>query len=447
MTELGNVNRRLISSIRYGNEFDIIKALEDGADINFIDNNGKSPLTRAVIADGMDETTRTFILLEWGADPNFNAPLPLLQALYYSNEKTVQYLLDYGAEPNYGFPYSYYSEWNGVRENGSVDPLSYLFLESDCEEVLENKAYDIAKLLIKAGAYVNIPLYMFSRRRPLMCALMGKCTLKIVKLLLEHGAKVNTRDSNGNTPLIYAIKYGCPFTENRYKIVKLLLEHGAIVNNKNNEGETAITFLDDPICFSYENDPYWKQSYFENAIKVMKLLRKKGGKTKKLYDKVKSNLMDTVLRSAASATSSPHGSSSISNISLASTGGSTATRSQQNPWDTLLVQNSLTFLKTIDPTKTKQDFMFLNEFPTVLDCKSLKKTACRRSKSCTWTRPRKGEPKSCYDKGQSSFTKLPTDLTTKVWRHLQQSQYNYRPPTSSRGVASSDDIFNSLFHT
>ncbi len=62
MTELGNVNRRLISSIRYGNEFDIIKALEDGADINFIDNNGKSPLTRAVIADGMDETTRTFIL-------------------------------------------------------------------------------------------------------------------------------------------------------------------------------------------------------------------------------------------------------------------------------------------------------------------------------------------------------------------------------------------------
>jgi len=439
MTELGNVNRRLISSIRYGNEFNIIKALEDGADINFIDNNGKSPLTQAVIADAMDGTTRTFILLEWGADPNFNAPQPLLEALYYSNEKTVKYLLDYGAEPNYGFPYSI--RWNDIREDGNVDPLSYLFLESDCEEVLESKAYNITKLLIKAGAYVNIPLYTFSRRRPLMCALMGKCNFKIVKLLLEHGAQVNTRDSNGNTPLIYAIKYGCPFTEDGYKIVKLLLQHGAIVNSKNNDGETAITFLDNPLCFSDEDDRYWKQSYFDNAVKIMKLLEKKGGKTKKLYDKLKSNLMDTVLRSAASASSSHNGSgsSSISSISLASS----MNQSQPNPWDTQFVQNSLTFLKTIDPTKTKQDFMFLNEFPTVLDCKSLKKTACRRSKSCVWKRPSRGEPKSCYDKSQSMFTKLPTELQYEIWRNLQ-SQYNYIPPPHT-SVVSSDDIFGSLF--
>ena len=40
---------------------------------------------------------------------------------------------------------------------------------------------------------------------------------------------------NGNTPLIYAIKY------NTFNIVKLLLENGATVSNINNNGENAFT--------------------------------------------------------------------------------------------------------------------------------------------------------------------------------------------------------------
>ena len=55
-----------------------------------------------------------------------------------------------------------------------------------------------------------------------------------VKLLLESGADVNTRDTNGDTPLITAAFMG--FNET----IKLLLEKGADVNAKNNLGSTAL---------------------------------------------------------------------------------------------------------------------------------------------------------------------------------------------------------------
>jgi len=55
-----------------------------------------------------------------------------------------------------------------------------------------------------------------------------------VKLLLESGADVNTRDTNGDTPLIAAAFMG--FNET----IKLLLEKGAEVNAKNNLGSTAL---------------------------------------------------------------------------------------------------------------------------------------------------------------------------------------------------------------
>jgi ankyrin repeat protein len=55
-----------------------------------------------------------------------------------------------------------------------------------------------------------------------------------VRLLLESGADINTRDTNGDTPLIAAAFMGYNET------VKLLLEKGAEVNAQNNLGSTAL---------------------------------------------------------------------------------------------------------------------------------------------------------------------------------------------------------------
>ncbi|KKL06495.1 hypothetical protein LCGC14_2595480, partial [marine sediment metagenome] len=53
-------------------------------------------------------------------------------------------------------------------------------------------------------------------------------------LLIERGADMNVKDSNGTTPLQMAVYNG------RAEAVKLLIERGADINAKNNKGETAL---------------------------------------------------------------------------------------------------------------------------------------------------------------------------------------------------------------
>lgn len=55
---------------------------------------------------------------------------------------------------------------------------------------------------------------------------------KLIKLLLEHKADINQKNYVGNTPLIGAIEIG------DIEIARLLIEHGADIDVKNNMGAT-----------------------------------------------------------------------------------------------------------------------------------------------------------------------------------------------------------------
>ncbi len=57
---------------------------------------------------------------------------------------------------------------------------------------------------------------------------------KIVQLLLDHGAGIDDKSGNSNTPLMEASRYG------RVLTVKLLIKQGADVNERNGRGETAL---------------------------------------------------------------------------------------------------------------------------------------------------------------------------------------------------------------
>ena len=70
-------------------------------------------------------------------------------------------------------------------------------------------------------------------------ALLYECrmgNLKIVKMLLEHGANPQTSNMEGNTPLHISSRRGYA------SIVQLLLEYGADESIQNEHGETALMY-------------------------------------------------------------------------------------------------------------------------------------------------------------------------------------------------------------
>ncbi|MBP9765230.1 ankyrin repeat domain-containing protein [Candidatus Babeliales bacterium] len=65
--------------------------------------------------------------------------------------------------------------------------------------------------------------------------------LKIIELLLKHGARVNDKNENGDSILSRSLYFTItPLYRNHAKSIKLLLEHGADVHIQNKDGYTAL---------------------------------------------------------------------------------------------------------------------------------------------------------------------------------------------------------------
>lgn len=112
--------------------------------------------------------------------------------------------------------------------------------------------YEMSKLLIDNGANVNIQTRLGSS--PLMFAsakgfMDTKYSfdendyIKIVVYLIEKGADINCKDTNGNTALIHACKF------NYLDIVSALLACKADKNLKNNEGKSAYSYANSHISY------------------------------------------------------------------------------------------------------------------------------------------------------------------------------------------------------
>ncbi|XP_059174822.1 putative ankyrin repeat protein RF_0381 [Physella acuta] len=99
------------------------------------------------------------------------------------------------------------------------------------------------ELLIKSGADVNAKVEKYSASFTIFDCILnehkeGKMRVKLVnmvKVLINHGFKVNVQDKKGNTPLMKASQ-----KSNMEKVLRSLLQAGADVNNQNNDGESAL---------------------------------------------------------------------------------------------------------------------------------------------------------------------------------------------------------------
>ncbi len=205
---------QLVRSVQQ-NDFERVKSLvAQGINVNEKDNNGG--ITALHVAVRKADLKTITMLLELGAKVNLRDER--------GRTAMMQIGEDYESEE---------SPDEESAESGDNDEN-----EGETEEAeMAGLGTRIFELLISHGAKVNLRdsegftalMYAARSENPLM-----------LKLLLSHRANVNTQAKNGRTALMEAANEG------ELENVRILLQAGADVNLKDDEGETAMSMTSDP---------------------------------------------------------------------------------------------------------------------------------------------------------------------------------------------------------
>jgi ankyrin repeat protein len=172
--------------------------LENGANVNLEDDNGKTPLVAAYRRNRTNlEAMRLLLKHGAAADVQYDRHGSILHDASYNGHLAVmELLLQHDADVNAG-------------DGDNWKPLLWASI---------GKHADAVQLLLERGADINAQ--SSSGSTPLIHASRNGY-LDVVRVLLEHGADVHGGGSNNRTPFQLATSYG------RTEVAKLLLEYGA----------------------------------------------------------------------------------------------------------------------------------------------------------------------------------------------------------------------------
>lgn len=168
----------------------------------------------------------------------------LAEAACFHTFKVVNFLVDLGAN----------IQFVDEDADGFSNALtSACWTDYGAEPVFEGDYFDILKFLIDGGADVN--LAGTGGMTPLHEAAYGDGgNATAVRMLLQHGAKVDVLNAEGDSPLHLACQRG------EYYCVKLLLEAGANLNLTDSDGLT-------PLEVARRSLQWSEESYSENKEK------------------------------------------------------------------------------------------------------------------------------------------------------------------------------------
>lgn len=215
---------------RFGHEAVVRLLIERDAEINSRDNAERTPLLLAAWF-GHEAVVR--LLIERGVEidlRDYTGQTPLSLAAEYGHEAVVRFLIERDAEID-------------SRDNGGRTPLSWAargrpgsvarsltVLGGEIEARSRQEA--IVRMLIERG--VDIDSRDTRGRTPLAWAVEGE--QEVVVRLFELGAEIDSRDNKGRTPLSWAASRG------HRAVVRLLIELGADIGSRDSEERTPLSW-------------------------------------------------------------------------------------------------------------------------------------------------------------------------------------------------------------
>ena len=241
------------TAISWGQKGIIELMLDFNVDLHSRDDSGNTPL---LIAAEIGDPDIMQLLLDGKVnleEKNENGLSALSRAVSYGQHKALELLVKAGADfksgefdphdddINFTFPVIKAADFGHTRclrvllENGS-DPCaeckqgSALYLASnECDFV------EICQLLLEKGANPN---QYYPDKEMLLLRALGSASVDLVRILIKHGALVNSVDTNKDTeyksPICFAV------SECSTEMVALLLDSGASVNFEDEESEPPL---------------------------------------------------------------------------------------------------------------------------------------------------------------------------------------------------------------
>lgn len=190
--------------------------IENGADINAQDDNGNTALMYA-LANKADTNFITALLAQ-NADTNLannDNITPLWLALRNKVPmETFKKLIEYGADVNHKNKKGETMFWEALRNNDEQTAIALLRGGIDTSIPNEHGVFPLWEVFEKGGSAMLIENIILAQK------------------------DLNQKNENGDTPLLYALKNDFPA-----QLIKLLLEHGANPEIKDSKGLNAMDIL------------------------------------------------------------------------------------------------------------------------------------------------------------------------------------------------------------
>ncbi|MDR2642496.1 MAG: ankyrin repeat domain-containing protein [Planctomycetaceae bacterium] len=231
-------------------DFDLVKSLLNKDNINKKDRRGRTPLHSVLFSKPETLEVLKYICEDCNADvnlPDNNGVTPIHLAAMSSNVDVVTLLIKKGADISIVNRYGK-SGLHILIENTSKDVIKEIITQNKINVADAYKGTDSPlhtgmrqgmnlermKIFLEVGVPINSRNK--SNQTPLHLAAMSPQYEEILKFFLNNAADINAEDDNGKTPLHYAASSRFDTTN----IIKILIDKKANVNAKDKNAQTPL---------------------------------------------------------------------------------------------------------------------------------------------------------------------------------------------------------------